>query len=336
VLPPPRQSGILGVLRRVTRETALATATANGITLTYETSGDPRDPAVLLIMGLGMQLVSWPQDLVQGLVEHGYYVIRFDNRDSGLSTRFDHLRKPNLLLAYLKSLVGWKQSPAYTLNDMADDTVGLLDALGIASAHIVGASMGGMIAQLVAARSGQRVLSLTSIMSSSGRRGLPGPTPAARSVLMRSPASPLHRQQAVDRAVDVFRTIGSPAFPTPERQLRAQIERALDRSVCPAGLARQMVAVVAGGDRTPLLRRISCPTLVIHGAADPLLPAACGEDTARAIPGARLHLIEGMGHDFPPQLTERLLALLDHHLRGNISADIPVLAGLRAGSNSHH
>jgi len=314
----------------------LATATANGITLTYETSGDPRDPAVLLIMGLGMQLVSWPQDLVQGLVEHGYYVIRFDNRDSGLSTRFDHLRQPNLLLAYLKSLVGWKQSPAYTLNDMADDTVGLLDALGIARAHIVGASMGGMIAQLVAARSGQRVLSLTSIMSSSGRRGLPGPTPAARSVLLRSPASPQHRQQAVDRAVDVFRTIGSPAFPTPERQLRAQIERALDRSVCPAGLARQMVAVVAGGDRTPLLRRINCPTLVIHGAADPLLPAACGADTARAIPGARLHLIEGMGHDFPPQLTERLLALLDHHLRGNISADIPVLAGLRAGSNSHH
>lgn len=314
----------------------MATATANGITLTYETSGDPHDPPVLLIMGLGMQLVSWPQDLVQGLVEHGYYVIRFDNRDSGLSTKLDHLRKPNLLLAYAKSLVGWKQSPAYTLNDMADDTVGLLDALGIARAHIVGASMGGMIAQLVAARSPGRVLSLTSIMSSSGRRGLPGPTPAARSVLMRSPARPQQRQQVVDRAVEVFRTIGSPAFPTPERLLRANIERALDRSVCPAGLARQMVAVVAGGDRTPLLRKIDCPTLVIHGAADPLLPAACGEDTARAIPGARLHLIEGMGHDFPPQLTERLLALLDGHLRGNMTpADSP-LAAPRAGSNTHH
>jgi proline iminopeptidase len=314
----------------------LATATANGITITYETSGDPRDPPVLLIMGLGMQLVSWPQDLVQGLVEHGYYVIRFDNRDSGLSTRFDHLRKPNLLLAYVKSLLGWKQSPAYTLNDMADDTVGLLDALSIACAHVVGASMGGMIAQLVAARSGHRVLSLTSIMSSSGRRGLPGPTPAARSVLMRSPANPQQRQHAVDRAVEVFRTIGSPAFPTPERLLRANIERALDRSVCPAGLARQMVAVVAGGDRTPLLRKIQCPTLVIHGAADPLLPAACGEDTARAIPGARLHLIEGMGHDFPPQLTERLLALLDGHLRGNMTPTYSPLVAPRAGSNTHH
>jgi proline iminopeptidase len=291
---------------------------------------------VLLIMGLGMQLVSWPQDLVQGLVEHGYYVIRFDNRDSGLSTKFDHLRKPNLLFAYIKSLLGWKQSPAYTLNDMADDTVGLLDALGIARAHVVGASMGGMIAQLVAARSGHRVLSLTSIMSSSGRHGLPGPTPAARGMLMRSPVNPQHRQLAVDRAVEVFRTIGSPAFPTPERFLRANIERALDRNVCPAGLARQMVAVVAGGDRTPLLRKILCPTLVIHGAADPLLPAACGQDTARAIPGARLHLIEGMGHDFPPQLTERLLALLDGHLRGNMTSTYSPLVAPRAGSNTHH
>ena len=314
----------------------MATATANGITLTYETSGDPHDPPVLLIMGLGMQLVSWPQDLVQGLVELGYYVIRFDNRDSGLSTKFDHLRTPNLLFAYVKSLLGWKQSPAYTLNDMADDTVGLLDALGIARAHVVGASMGGMIAQLVAARSGHRVLSLTSIMSSSGRRGLPGPTPAARSVLMRSPAKAQQRQQAVDRAVEVFRTIGSPAFPTPERLLRANIERALDRSVCPAGLARQMVAVVAGGDRTPLLRKILCRTLVIHGAADPLLPAACGEDTARAIPGATLHLIEGMGHDFPPQLTERLLALLDGHLRGNMAPAYSPLTAPRAGSNTPH
>ena len=314
----------------------MATATANGITLTYETSGDPHDPPVLLIMGLGMQLVSWPQDLVQGLVEHGYYVIRFDNRDSGLSTKFDHLRTPNLLFAYVKSLLGWKQSPAYTLHDMADDTVGLLDALGIARAHVVGASMGGMIAQLVAARSGHRVLSLTSIMSSSGRRGLPGPTPAARSVLMRSPAKAQQRQQVVDRAVEVFRTIGSPAFPTPERLLRTNIERALDRSVCPAGLARQMVAVVAGGDRTPLLRKILCPTLVIHGAADPLLPAACGEDTARVIPGATLHLIEGMGHDFPPQLTERLLALLDGHLRGNMAPAYSPLTAPRAGSNTPH
>lgn len=313
----------------------MATAKANGITITYETSGNPQDTPVLFIMGLGMQLIAWPQDLVDGLVEQGYYVIRYDNRDIGLSSKFDHLKKPNLMLAYLKSLVGWRQSPAYTLHDMANDAAGLLDALGIAQAHVVGASMGGMIAQIFAARFAPRTLSLTSIMSSSGRRGLPGPTSAARAALMRGPGSGSGRKEVVDHAVGVFRTIGSPSFPTPERQLRANIERALNRNVNPAGVARQMVAVVASGDRTPLLRKISCPTLVIHGAADPLVPLACGVDTAEAIPGAKLHVIEGMGHDLPPQLIERLLALLDNHLRGNMAPDMPLLTTRRAGSGTH-
>lgn len=313
----------------------MATAKANGITITYETSGNPQDTPVLLIMGLGMQLIAWPQDLIDGLVEQGYYVIRYDNRDIGLSSKFDHFKKPNLVLAYLKSLVGWRQSPAYTLHDMANDAAGLLDALGIAKAHVVGASMGGMIAQIFAARFAARTLSLTSIMSSSGRRGLPGPSSAARAALMRSPGNSSDRQQVVDHAVGVFRTIGSPSFPTPERQLRANIERALNRNVNPAGVARQMVAVVASGDRTPLLRKISCPTLVIHGAADPLVPVACGVDTAEAIPGAKLHVIEGMGHDLPPQLIERLLALLDNHLRGNMAPDMPALIARRAGSGTH-
>ncbi|NVD72415.1 alpha/beta hydrolase [Duganella sp. BJB1802] len=313
----------------------MATAQANGITIAYEASGNPLDPAVLLIMGLGMQLISWPQDLVDGLVEQGYYVIRHDNRDSGLSSKFDHLKQPNLMLAYLKSLVGWKQAPAYTLNDMADDALGLLDALGIAGAHLVGASMGGMIAQIFAARHPARTLSLTSIMSSGGRRGLPGPTPAARNALMRTPASPHNRRDVVDRMVQVYRIIGSPSFPTPERQLREGIERALDRSACPAGMARQMVAVVASGDRTPLLRKIRCPAMVIHGAADPLVPLACGADTAASIADARLHVIEGMGHDLPPQLIERLLALLEHHLRGNILPDHPPPMPHRAGSGTH-
>jgi pimeloyl-ACP methyl ester carboxylesterase len=316
-------------------ETALATVKANGITITYEASGNPLDTPVLLIMGLGMQLIAWPQDLVDGLVEQGYYVIRFDNRDIGLSTKFDHLKKPNLTLAYLKTLVGWRQSPAYTLHDMADDALGLLDALGIAKAHLVGASMGGMIAQIFAARFASRTLSLTSIMSSSGRRGLPGPTPAARAALMRGPANGADRKEVVDHAVGVFRVIGSPSFPTPERLLRANIERALNRNVNPAGTARQMVAVVASGDRTPLLRKIACPTLVIHGAADPLVPVACGIDTAEAIPGAKLQVIEGMGHDLPPQLIERLLALLDHHLRGNMTPYIPPLPTRRADSGTH-
>ena len=314
----------------------MATAQANGITIAYEASGNPHDPAVLLIMGLGMQLVAWPQDLVDGLVEQGYYVIRYDNRDIGLSSKFDHFKRPNLALAYLKSLVGWKQAPAYTLSDMADDALGLLDALGVGGAHVVGVSMGGMIAQIFAARFAHRALSLSSIMSSSGRRGLPGPTAAARNALLRAPASPHNRREVVDRMVQVYRIIGSPSFPTPEAQLRNNIERALDRSVYPAGMARQMVAIVASGDRTPLLRKIACRTMVIHGAADPLVPLACGADTAAAIPHARLHVIEGMGHDLPPQLIERLLALLELHLRGNMTPDIPPLLPHRAGSGTHH
>ena len=314
----------------------MAIAQANGINIAYETSGNPLDTPVLLIMGLGMQLIAWPQDFIDGLVEQGYYVIRFDNRDAGLSSKLHHLKKPNLVLAYLKSLVGWKQAPAYTLNDMADDALGLVDALNIGQVHVVGLSMGGMIAQLFAARFASRTLSLTSIMSSSGRRGLPGPTPAARNALLRPADHPGDRRAIVDRTVAVFRLIGSPSFPTPERVLRANVELALDRNVNPAGVARQMVAIVAGSDRTPLLRKIACRSMVIHGAADPLVPVACGVDTARSIPGASLHIIEGMGHDLPPQLIERLLALLDHHLRGNMTPGIPPLAAHRAGSGTHH
>lgn len=312
----------------------LATAHANGITIAYETSGNPLDPPVLLIMGLGMQLIAWPQDLVDGLVEQGYYVIRFDNRDIGLSSKLGQHKKPNLMWAYLKSLAGLKPSAAYTLNDMADDALGLLDALGVPRAHVVGASMGGMIAQIFAARHANRTLSLTSIMSSSGRRGLPGPTAAARGAMMRQ-ADPDDRQAVIDRALGVYRVIGSPSYPTPERTLRANIERAIERGANPDGVARQMIAILASGDRTPLLRRIRCPSLVIHGAADALVPVACGVDTAQAIPGARLHVIEGMGHDLPQQLTERLLALLDQHLRGNMTAELPPLATHRAGSGTH-
>jgi proline iminopeptidase len=313
----------------------LATAQVNGITIAYETSGSPLNPPVLLIMGLGMQLIAWPQDLVDGLVEQGYYVIRFDNRDIGLSTKFPQHKKPNLVWVYVKSLFGLKQAGGYTLHDMADDAAGLLDALGIAQAHVVGVSMGGMIAQIFASRFSARTLSLTSIMSSSGKRGLPGPTAAARNAMMRS-ADPADRKAVVDRVVNVYRVIGSPSFPTPERVMRANIERAIDRGANPDGVARQLVAIVGSGDRTPLLRKIRCPSLVIHGAADPLVPVACGIDTARAIPGARLELIEGMGHDLPAQLIERLLALLDHHLRGNMMAELPPLTPHRAGSGTHH
>jgi pimeloyl-ACP methyl ester carboxylesterase len=310
----------------------MTTVKANGINIACETSGDPRDRPVLLIMGLGMQLTSWPQALVDGLVEQGCYVIRHDNRDSGLSTSFDQFKRPSLLLAWLKSRLRLPQAPAYTLADMAADAAGVLDALGIAKAHVIGASMGGMIGQVFAARYPDRTLSLTSIMSSSGRRGLPGPTPAARAALLGTPPSPRHHAALVEHLIGVMRAIGSPVYPIPERMLRDNIERSLARARNPDGVARQMVAIAASGDRTPLLRKISCPTLVIHGAADPLVPLACGEDTARAIPGAVLKVIEGMGHDLPPQLIERLLALIDTHLHGNMTPDSPFTHHRKTGT----
>ncbi|MDQ1811917.1 alpha/beta hydrolase [Massilia sp. CCM 9210] len=295
--------------------------TANGIRIAYETAGDPKDTPLLLIMGLGMQLTAWPDDFVDGLVELGFYVIRFDNRDSGLSTKFDHAGTPSLPLAWLKKLVRWPLRGAYTLADMADDALGVLSALGVARAHVVGASMGGMIAQILAARHPERVISLTSIMSDSGRRGLPGPTREARAVLMRPARNARDLDSLVTHMVHMMRVIGSPAYPTPERLLRERIARSIKRNVCPGGVARQLVAIAATGDRSELLKSIRVRTLVIHGAADPLVPLAGGQDTARLVPGARLEVIEGMGHDLPPQLIERLIALIDAHAHGKMSPD---------------
>lgn len=291
---------------------------ANGIKIAYDTSGDPKAPALLLIMGLGMQLVDWPDDLVSGLVEQGFYVIRFDNRDSGLSTKFDHAGTPNLVLSYLKTRLGLPLRPHYTLDDMAADAVGVLSALGVARAHVVGASMGGMIAQILAARHPHRVLSLTSIMSSSGRRALPGPTAAARAVILRRPRRRAGFDDAVEHLLNTLRVIGSPAYPTPERVLRERIVRSLKRNSSPGGDARQLLAIAASGERSALLQSVTVPTLVIHGAADPLVPPECGADTARLVPNARLELIHGMGHDLPPQLIERLLALIEAHARGKM------------------
>ncbi len=299
----------------------MPSATVNGVKIAFEASGDPSAPALLLIMGLGMQLTGWPDDFVEGLVEQGFYVIRFDNRDIGLSDKFDHAGTPNLPLALLKTLVRWPLKSAYTLDDMAADAIGVLAALNVKKAHIVGASMGGMIAQVLAAKYPERVLSLTSIMSSSGRRGLPGPTRAARAVLFTRPGNPKDFDSLVAHGANVFRVIGSPAYPTPDKALRARVGAQIKRNVCPGGVLRQMVAIAASGDRGALLKTIAAPTLVIHGAADPLVPLACGVDTARLVPGARLEVIEGMGHDLPAQLIERLVSLIDAHAHGKMSAD---------------
>jgi proline iminopeptidase len=299
----------------------MPTLNANGIRIAFDTSGDPKAAPLLLVHGLGMQLSHWPDEFVDGLVELGFYVIRFDNRDSGLSTKFEQAGVPNLSIAALKSTLGWPLRAAYRLDDMAEDAIGVLSALGVARAHVVGVSMGGMIAQILAARYPQRILSLTSIMSSSCRRGLPGPEKKLRKLLSRRPGNPADVESIIDQGIEVMRAIGSPSYPTPERLLRRRVARSVRRSYCPGGVARQMLAIAASGDRCAQLATITAPSLVIHGAADPLVPLACGEDTASRIPGARLEIIEGMGHDLPPQLAERLLALIDAHARGKMLPD---------------
>jgi proline iminopeptidase len=294
---------------------------ANGIRIAFDTAGDPKAVPLLLVSGLGLQLTAWPDEFIEGLVELGFYVIRFDNRDTGLSTKFEHAGTPNLGLAWLKSLLRWPIRPPYTLEDMADDAIGVLSALGVARAHVVGVSMGGMIGQLMAARFPSRVLSLTSIMSSSGRRGLPGPTPDVRRAMMRRPRPDADLDAMIEQGVRLLQAIASPTYPTPEKQLRRRVARALRRNCCPGGVARQALAVAASGDRSALLGTIAAPTLVLHGAADPMVPLACGEATAQAIPNARLEVIEGMGHDLPAQLLERLLALIDAHAHGKMTPD---------------
>jgi proline iminopeptidase len=299
----------------------MPTLSANGIRIAFDTAGDPKAAPVLLVHGVGMQLTAWPEEFVEQLVELGFYVIRFDHRDCGLSTKFEQAGTPNLALAWLKARIGWPLRPAYRLGDMAEDALGVLSALGVARAHVVGVSMGGMIGQVLAARHPQRVASLTSIMSSSGRRGLPGPAPEVRKALLRRPPNARDTDAMLEHAVALLRAIGSPAYPTPDKQLRRRVARSLRRSCCPSGVARQILAVAASGDRSGLLATIQAPTLVIHGAADPLVPLACGIDTAERVPGARLEVIEGMGHDLPVQLLERLTALIDAHARGKMIAD---------------
>ncbi|RZI42915.1 alpha/beta hydrolase [Herbaspirillum sp. HC18] len=294
---------------------------ANGIQLAYDEQGDPRGEPVLLIAGLGLQLISWPDGFCKGLVDQGLRVIRFDNRDSGLSTKMEQFGKPNLQMAFYRTLFHMPLFSGYTLYDMAKDGVCLLDALGIRQAHIVGASMGGMIAQLIAGRYPERTLTLTSIMSTSGRPGLPGPTMAANNALFSRPRNPRDSNSVIDHFMHMFRVLGSPGFPTPEDELRKRVTESVRRNVCTAGTARQIMAVASSGDRGALLRTIKVPTLVIHGTDDPLVPVACGRDTARLVPGAVLHEIDGMGHDFPPALDDTLSGLIAAHCKGGLEPE---------------
>ncbi len=301
---------------------------ANG--LEFEVEIDEPSPAavregvppatVLLIMGLGMQLVAWPPELVNALSTAGYRVIRFDNRDIGLATHTAG-KAPNLALMTIKYRLGVAIRAPYTLRDMVDDTAGVLDALGIARCHVVGVSMGGMIAQGLASHYPERVQSLTSIMSTTGARNLPRATPKASLAFIARPRS-RERDVVVEHLARVMRVIGSPKFPTPLPELRERIGAAYDRAYYPAGMIKQLAAIVASGDRTDEVRRIKTPTLVIHGRDDPLVPLKNGEETARRIAGSELAIINGMGHDFGPlpQITQKVLAFLGKQVTAAASA----------------
>jgi proline iminopeptidase len=305
----------------------VTSARVGSVALDYESFGDVGAPAILLIMGLGMPGIAWPEPFVDALVAAGFRVFRFDNRDSGHSGKVAAGRLPDLRLAIARALLRRAVTAPYTLDDMAADTVGLLDALAIERAHLVGVSMGGMIAQNVAARYPQRVASLTSIMSSTGNpswRVALGKPRALRALLSR-PAGAHDVDALVEHYVRVFGVIGSPGFAVDREQLLHNVRRIVSRGLYPAGTARQLLAILASGDRRALLHRILAPTLVVHGSDDPLIPVAAGRDTALHIRGSRLEVIAGMGHDLPPGVQRLLVARIVEHCRAasRATADHP-------------
>ncbi|HEY4114528.1 MAG TPA: alpha/beta hydrolase [Rhizomicrobium sp.] len=288
---------------------------ANGIDIEYETFGRKSDPALLLIMGFSGQLTMWPVALCEGLAAHGFYVIRFDNRDVGKSTHLSHLGAPNIQETMMKVMSGQTVDVPYQLEDMAKDAVGLLDALDIERAHIVGASMGGFIAQIVAAKHPEHTKSMVSIMSTTGRRDLPAAKPEAMAAITTPPAND-SRDARIEAGMNVWRVIGSPGFRDPDDVLRKRVEDLVDRvPYDPAGIARQMVAIIAAQPRSEILKNVRVPALVIHGADDPLVPVEGGKDTAASIPGCELIIVPGMAHDF----TDALVPVYLEHIGNFVS-----------------
>ena len=289
---------------------------ANGISLHYESLGNENDPPILLIMGLAVQMILWPDAFCRMLVEKRFRVIRFDNRDVGLSTHLDHLGAPNIALEYVKFMMRLPVKAPYLIDDMAADTAALIDTLGLKRPHVVGASMGGMIAQNLAANYPDKVASLTSIMSTTGRRSLPKPTWKTMRAIMQPPAKRGDTQGAIDRMVNVFNVIGSKTYPPDPVALRDMCTRHVMRSNYPPGAARQLMAIAASDDRTYVVRNIKAPTLVLHGDEDKLVSPVCGMETAREIVygggKAKISIIKGMGHDLPmpllPQIAEEITA----------------------------
>jgi pimeloyl-ACP methyl ester carboxylesterase len=283
----------------------------NGIELVYDTFGEPSAPPLLLIMGLGGQMIAWDEEFCTELAGRGYWVIRFDNRDVGLSTRLDEAGVPDILALMQAQARGEAVQAPYTLRDMAGDAAGLLDALQAGSAHVVGASMGGMIAQELTIHHPERVRTLTSIMSSTGNPELPPPTPEAMSVLVTP--FPTDREGYLESSVHTSRILAGPGFPFDEDRAREHAGQVFDRGLSLAGTARQLAAILASGSRKEALQAVTVPTLVIHGDADPLVPVECGMDTANSVPGAELLIIEGMGHDLPLAVAPRVIAAIVRH-----------------------
>ena len=292
------------------QRTPPAKAAANGIELCWDSFGDRGKPPLLLIMGLAAQMIAWDDEFCAQLARRGYWVVRFDNRDIGLSTRFDAAGLPDVPAAFMAAMQGRPVQAPYLLRDMADDAVGLMDALGIASAHVVGASMGGAIGQTLAIHHPSRLRSLTSIMATTGEPGLPPPTPQATAVLFKP--TPLDEAGYFESYAQTWKVLRAGSFPLDEARDLARAGQNFARGLNPAGVARQLVAILASRSRKPALAAVRVPTLVIHGDADPLVPLACGSDTAESVPGAKLKGIKGMGHALPismwPQIIDAIAA----------------------------
>jgi pimeloyl-ACP methyl ester carboxylesterase len=287
------------------RRTSEAFVKANGLSICYQAFGEPADPVVVLIMGMGAQMVGWDEEFCERLASRGFCVIRLDNRDAGRSTRLDHAGVPDIVAAMTRAWLRVPVNAPYLLGDMALDVVGLLDALKIDSAHVVGASMGGTIGQEMAMRHSRRVRSLTSIMSTTGDPDLPQPRPWALRALFAP--TPLERDAYIEYYAKLWRMLRGGSYADEEARDRARAARNYARGLNPAGAARQLTAILASGSRRRALRQVTAPTLVIHGDADPLVPLAAGTDTAASIPGAELMVLEGMGHALPMPMWPRII-----------------------------
>ena len=290
-----------------------AIAKVNGVELAYDTFGDPSGAPLLLVMGLGAQMIRWHEDFCRPLAALGYWVVRFDNRDVGHSTKFGEAGVPNILALMQSAQSGGVVVAPYTLSDMAGDAVGLLDVLEVEKAHVVGASLGGMIVQTLAIEYPERVRTLTSIMSTTGDASVSTPKPEALAVLMSVP--PSDRAACIEEAVKTQRILRGPKYPLDEAFVRQEAARAFDRCYYPDGIMRQLVAVLASGSRKEQLKSVTVPTLVIHGDADPLVPVEGGKDTAASIPGAKLLIIEGMGHDIPVEVAPQIIQAISEHAK---------------------